>query len=110
MRPTDKLVALTVKDHGIDHNTTEHEVNQARKEADHTGQFECVIFEKPVADPVFTVVRDYLKNQTTAVHGYVDFVALGNVGKGLNNDKKRLGSLADACLRAKRMNVILQLS
>jgi hypothetical protein len=107
MRPTDKLVALTVKDHEIHHDNTESEVNMLRKEAGHTGQFECKVFDKPAAEPVFTVIRDYLKDQTTAVHGYVDFVALGNIGKGVNHDKKRLGSLADACLRAKKMNVIL---
>ena len=37
MRPTDKLVALTVKDQDIHHDKTENEVNIMRSEAGHTG-------------------------------------------------------------------------
>jgi len=62
MRPTDKLVALTVKDLGITHNTTEMEVNRFRADAGHTGPFEVMIFDKPATVPVYQVIKDYLKN------------------------------------------------
>ena len=42
------------------------------------------------------------------MHGYIDFVAVGNQGMNFSskNDEKYLGSVANAVLRAKRMNCI----
>jgi hypothetical protein len=61
MHPEDKLVSLTVKDSGIDSETVKAEIEEMRKKYGHTGQYECLIFEKPVSDAIYKVIKNYLK-------------------------------------------------
>lgn len=62
MKSTDKLVSITIKDKDVDHNSAKHEIEALRIEFHHTGQYECVILDKPAADPVYTAIKNYLKN------------------------------------------------
>ena len=58
----------------------------------------------------YQTIKHFLKWQASdeSKHGYIDFVAVGNGGLKCDalDDKKYLGEVANAIMRARRMNVI----
>ena len=71
--------------------------------------------ETHILDPapdlsVYQSIKKFLKDEASDItkHGYIDFVACGNVGANFNsdNDRRMLGSVANSILRARKMNVI----
>lgn len=73
-------------------------------------KMEVVILDKIQGHKTYTIIQDYLQNQAQndQIHGYIDFVAVGN--GGLKYDKSHgqsmLGSVANNILRQKNMNVL----
>jgi len=58
----------------------------------------------------YQVIKRHLAEQAsdTSVHGYIDYVAVGNGGARFDSidEKNFLGSVANSVMRANRMNVI----
>lgn len=71
---------------------------------------ETVMLESEADKSTYQVIKKHLKYQAQDVnqHGYIDFVAVGNQGMNFasKNDEKYLGSVANAVVRAKKMNAI----
>lgn len=71
---------------------------------------ECNFLEHEENRSVYQIIKKHLKYQaqTDTIHGYIDFVAVGNGGMRFDskNSEQFLGSVANAVLRAKKMNVL----
>ena len=71
---------------------------------------ENVILTRENGTSTYQVIKNYLKDeaQDTKKHGYIDFVAVGNQGMNFasKDTEQYLGSVANAVLRARKMNSI----
>lgn len=71
-----------------------------------TGVYNHVSIEHSTSESVYTTIKDYLKAQSYGTSEYIDWICVGNIGKGFEAHRGKLGSLANAVLRAKQMNVL----
>jgi len=73
-------------------------------------KLEVVQLDHEEGKSVYQIVKKYLKYSASDInaHGFCDFVAVGNVGLNFSStDTKRIGSVANAVLRARKMNCLL---
>lgn len=110
MKEEDKLAIITVKDAKVDNeDVVKHHVNQECAKHNIT-KVEIAYLEKEEGKSVYQTIKKYLKYEASDInkHGYIDFVAVGNTGVNFSEyNKKYLGSVADAILRARLMNCLL---
>lgn len=110
MRPEDKLTTITVVedkihskdiiDYGIKQLTDKYGITKV----------EMIHLDKEEGKSIYQIVKKYLKYEASDIHkhGYIDFVVVGNVGLNFSSyNTKRLGSVAEAVLRARLMNVLI---
>ena len=110
MRTNDKLAVVTVKDAKVDNEDVvkAHVKNMCEKYE--ITKVEVTILDKEEGKSVYQVIKKYLKYQASDItkHGYIDFVTVGNTGVNFSSyNKKYLGSVAEAVLRARLMNCLL---
>ena len=71
---------------------------------------ENVILTRETGTSTYQVIKNYLKDEAQDIkkHGYIDFVAVGNQGMNFasKDTEQYLGSVANAVLRARKMNSI----
>jgi len=68
-----------------------------------------IILESEREVKICDQLKNYIYDSCSDInkHGYVDFVAIGNVGCSYNAGKdKYLGSVANAILRMKKLNTL----
>ena len=106
MRANDRLTTITVREPMVDDSKTDEMVKQMMRDAGVTGEYDHVSLEHSKTETVYNTIKNYLKSQVYGTNDYVDWICLGNCGKGYEINKQKLGSLANACLRGKRMNVL----
>jgi len=106
MKPEDRLTTITVHEPGLDDDKIESMVNEMRKKAGHSGPYKHVALDHEMTVTIYNTIKNYLKSQVPSTPDYIDWICLGNTGRGYEAHQNKLGSLANACLRAKRMNVL----
>jgi hypothetical protein len=106
MSSEDSLTTITVYEPGLDDDKIEEYVNGLRKEAQHVGKYQHICLDHEIAVTVYNTIKNYLKAQNNSSSDYIDWICIGNVGRGYEAHQNKIGSLANACLRAKRMNVL----
>ena len=109
MKVSDKLVTISVQEAGISQTVIEQYVRDQCSSYSITN-FEMKFLPKTDDLSTYQVIKKHLKYeaQDTTKHGYVDFVAVGNGGARFDSMHvdKFLGSVANAVIRAKKMNCI----
>lgn len=110
MKPTDKLTSITVHESGM---LSDDAIKlMVREECTKFGvtKVENVILTHKADMSTYQIIKEYLKMEAQDIqkHGYIDFVAVGNQGMNFasKDSEKYLGSVANAVLRARRMNSI----
>lgn len=104
MKPTDKLVTLTVRDKAIDEAAAKSEIAQIASEYGHTA--EVLMFDRAEDQSVYERIEHYIIDESSA-DNYIDFVGVGNRGIGKKDqDKAHLGSMAKVMINNKHVNVI----
>ena len=109
MKPTDKLVTITVLESVLkEDDATMKKYLQERVDSVGVTKFEMVFLPHKSELAVYEVIKAFLKEQDPYIHGYIDFVAVGNQGANFESHKSELylGSVSNTVLRAKRMNCI----
>lgn len=110
MRPTDKLTSITVHENGM--LSDDAIKNLVKEECTKYGvtKIESIILNREGDMSTYQTIKQYLKDEAQDInkHGYIDFVAVGNQGMNFasKDSEKYLGSVANAVLRARRMNSI----
>lgn len=110
MKPQDKLTTITVRYPDMISDDALKQYVQSECAKYKISKVECTILDAEVNKSIYQVIKHYLKYEAQDVdkHGYIDFVAVGNQGMDFTNKntEKYLGSVANAVIRAKKMNVI----
>lgn len=111
MCKTDKLLSMTVKGERnsmTDDMIKHYVVNEANKKG--ITKVEVIILETEKDKRNHQVLTDFVHENASDVnkHGYVDFIAVGNVGMNFSSrqSEKYVGSVANAMIRMKKLNVI----
>ena len=110
MRECDKLTTISVIEERrntkdvlwkeIDEVTAAHQISKVEK----------IELEPHDGKSIYQLIKNYLKYEASDVnrHGYIDFVCVGNSGVNFSStNPKRLGSVANAVLRARLMNCLI---
>lgn len=109
MQKRDKLVTITVKEEIIKEEESAMK-NYLKSKCDAAGitKYETVFLPHNPDLLVYQVIKEFLKEQDPLIHGYIDFVAVGNQGANFESHKSEqyLGSVSNTVLRAKKMNCI----
>lgn len=105
MRPDDALTCIVVKEPAINENTVDSSINSICAEFNVSHQ-RIKRLERQPGESIYKCIKNYLIFESHEGN-YIDFVAVGNNGANHNsNSDTTLGSVADAVIRAQRMNVI----
>lgn len=85
---------------------------QIKEECEKFGitKLEVVQLDHEEGKSVYQIIKKYLKYSASDInaHGYCDFVTVGNAGLNFSSyNTKRIGSVANAVLRARNMNCLL---
>jgi hypothetical protein len=71
---------------------------------------ELFFLEPKEGKSTYQLIKHHLQHeaQNDKVHGYIDFIAVGNGGMRFDstNSEHYLGSVANAVIRAKQMNIL----
>jgi len=102
----DRMTTITVKEPNVNEEAVSEKVTKMLLEVGHIGEYEHISIEHSQTETVYNTIKEFLKTQSTGTKDYIDFVACGNYGRGYDANKQKLGSLANALLRARRLNVI----
>jgi hypothetical protein len=105
MRPCDRLVTITVREPNVDDSALDAKCKEMLAEAGVTGGYDHVSLEHSSTESVYITIKNFLKAQDYGTD-YIDWICLGNNGRGYEANKQKLGSLANAVLRGKQMNVL----
>lgn len=106
MRPEDSLTTICVREKGFNDTNLSNQAKKLLGEAGHTGKYKHLQLEKSSEETVYRTIKNHLKSQEMYVEDYIDWICIGNTGRGFDRHQSKLGSLANAVLSAKRMNVL----
>jgi len=109
MSKTDKLMSFTIRDKGVmSDDMIKHYVTDAAAKKGFTKGVEVMIMDCDKDKKVHETLTEYIHTSCSDItkHGYIDFVACGNVGNSFMSKDKYLGSVANALLRMRKMNCI----
>ena len=110
MRENDKLTTISVIEER--RNTKDvlwKEIDEVAR-AHNITKVEKIELEPHDGKSVYQLIKHYLKYEASDIkkHGYIDFVCVGNDGVNFSStNPKRLGSVANAVLRARLMNCLV---
>lgn len=82
MRPEDRLTTITVHEPGLDDDKIENMVNGLREKAGHTGAYKHIALDHEMSVTVYNTIKNYLKSQVPNTPDYIDWICLGNTGRG----------------------------
>jgi ABC-type branched-subunit amino acid transport system substrate-binding protein len=110
MKTQDKLMTISVREANMGSKDSIEKYVKDECEKYGITKIEIVQLDHEEGKSVYQIIKKYLKYSASDInaHGYCDFVAVGNAGLNFSSyNTKRLGSVANAVLRARLMNCLL---
>ena len=111
MQKCDKLMTFTVREQNMmTDDMIRHYVGEQCAKYGVTKGVEVQILDCLPDKRVYETLEEFIHTQCSDItkHGYIDFIACGNVGMNFasRNHEKYLGNVANMCLRMRKMNTI----
>lgn len=113
MQKGDKLATFTIRENMqgcMTDDMIRHHVAECAGKHGITKNIEVHILDKESDKKVCETLEEFIHTNCSDItkHGYIDFIACGNVGMNFasRQSEKYLGSVANMCLRMRKMNTI----